>query len=337
MLAKAITLLLFLLFCNPTSVFAEQAKQLPSSRAAIWVNAGRVDVNVMVEGSHGHFVTGLGRDDFRVFDNGVERPIVGFASNDEPAQIVLLIESGTTDYLLAKLGQSLFARADTLLSRLSPADRIAIVTYSDRASVMLDFTSDKLTTRLALRDLNRELLYGMVGSNSLDLSSSLAATLYWLRSTPGKKTIILLSTGFDASSPEGWQVAQQQLDSSDVRVLAVSVLGNMLQYPKHVRLSADDREERAFMRQGASNADESLRRLSEATGGRVYLPRNSKDFDRAYAEIGQLVRHEYSLGFVPASLDGQVHLIVVKVKHPWYRSYHIEYRRAYIADISAAH
>jgi len=65
-----------------------------------------------------------------------------------------------------------------------------------------------------------------------------------------------------------------------------------------------------------------------ATGGRVYLPRNEKEFDRAYSEIAQLVRHEYSIAFSPPSNDGQLHTIQVKVKRFWCR---VDHRQAYFA------
>jgi hypothetical protein len=77
-----------------------------------------------------------------------------------------------------------------------------------------------------------------------------------------------------------------------------------------------------------AQADQSLRALSEATGGRVYFPRNTKEFDRAYAEIAQLVRHEYSLAFAPPSRDGRLHSIEVKVNRS---SYRVNHRRAYLA------
>src|SRR5438105_4697379 len=48
-----------------------------------------------------------------------------------------------------------------------------------------------------------------------------------------------------------------------------------------------------------SAADQSLRELSRITGGRVYFPKNQKEFNRACAEIAQLIRHEYSLAFAP--------------------------------------
>jgi hypothetical protein len=82
------------------------------------------------------------------------------------------------------------------------------------------------------------------------------------------------------------------------------------------------------VKQGFAQADQSLHELSQATGGRVYLPKNAKEFDRAYSEIAQLIRHEYSIAFRPPSNDGQLHAIQVKVKRFWCR---VDHRQAYPA------
>lgn len=71
-----------------------------------------------------------------------------------------------------------------------------------------------------------------------------------------------------------------------------------------------------------------LHHLSAATGGRAYVPEDAKDFRRAYAQIAQFVRGEYTLEFVPTSLDGRLRSIRVKVKRPGYRIHH---RQAYLA------
>jgi len=50
-------------------------------------------------------------------------------------------------------------------------------------------------------------------------------------------------------------------------------------------------------------ADKWLTELSHATGGRAYFPKNTQEFASTYAEIAQLIRHEYSLAFAPPAAD----------------------------------
>jgi Ca-activated chloride channel family protein len=302
----------------PLLAQSQQASPLP--QGAIRVSVDRVNVGVIVTDAKGRFVEGLHREDFQIFDNGVEQPVAGFLPIEEPAQLVLLLECGPAAYFLRR--NELHA-ADTLLNNLSPADQVAIAGYSKGPELFLDFTPDKSAARLSLYDLNF-----MAGFSQLNLSSSVVATLDWLASLPGKKSIVLLSTGVDTSSPEDWEILQRKLNTSDTRLLAVAVSGDLRKPFKHKKLSPDEKSDQKVVKQVFAQADRSLRALSEATGGRVYFPRNAKEFDRAYGEIAQLVRHEYSLAFVPPSHEGQLHSIEVKVKHS---SYRVDHRQAYLA------
>jgi Ca-activated chloride channel family protein len=312
------TLLWPAILCLCSSGEAQESPQKPSQ--AIQVAVDRVNVGVIVTNYSGRFVEGLRREDFRVFDNGIEQPLTGFTAIEEPAQVLLLIEAGPAVHLL---GNNHVRASDTLLNNLSPNDRVAIASYSKTPELLLDFTPDKPTARLALQNLNFTLGFG-----ELNLSSSLASVIDGLASFPGKKTVVVLSTGVDTSPPEKWQVIQQKLKTSDVRILAVSLSSDFRKYPKWRKLSRQEREDRTWVKQGFAQADQALHELSLATGGRVYLPANEKEFDRAYSEIAQLVRHEYSIAFTPPANDGQVHTIEVKVKRIWCR---VDHRQAYIA------
>jgi Ca-activated chloride channel homolog len=310
-----LALLLLLPFAQ--SLSQVQSQQLPPIR----VTVSRVNVGVTVTDSSGHFIEGLRREDFQIFDNDVQQPITDFLSVDEPAQLLLLIESGPAVLLLSK--NHLLA-ADTLLTTLAPTDRVAIASYSKTPQLLLDFTANKTEARLALQSINFSNDFA-----ELNLSSSLATAIDWLARLPGKKTIVLLSTGVDSSPPEDPQAIQRKLLTSDIRILAISLTGDFRNpAKKHKKLSAQERSNRAAVKEGFAEADQSLRELSALTGGRVYFPTNADEFSRAYAEIAQLVRHEYSLAYAPPAADAQLHSLKVKTKNP---SYQVAHRQAYLA------
>jgi Ca-activated chloride channel family protein len=294
-----------------------QTQQPPPIR----VTVNRVNVGVTATDSTGHFVEGLHREDFQIFDNDVEQPVTDFLPVEEPAQLLLLIESGPAVLLLSK--NHLLA-ADALLTTIAPTDRVAIASYSKSPQLLLDFTSNKAEARAALDNINFSNDFG-----DLNLSSSLATAIDWLAPMPGKKTIVLLSTGFDSSPPEDPQAIQRKLLTSDIRILAISLTGDFREpAKKRKKLSPQESSNRAIVKEGFAEADQSLRDLSALTGGRVYFPTNADEFRRAYAEIAQLIRHEYSLAFAPPAADGQLHTLKVKTKNP---SYQVDHRRAYLA------
>jgi len=309
------------------SAFPQQPAQSPPN---ILINVDRVNVGVVVTDPRGQFVGGLHREDFHLFDNGVEQPITDFLSVDEPAQVLLLVEAGPAVYLIE--GGHLQA-IHALLDGLSPSDRVAIARYNDAPQLILNFTPDKLTAAAALDQLRFNLGFGQ-----LNLASSLATVLDWLAHVPGKKSLVLLSTGFDTSPPPAAENLIALLKSNDVRVLAISLGGDLRGADsvekKHSKKDPPPSEKARATAEGFAEADEELRAIAKANGGRAYFPRNTKDFAAVFKEIAQLVRHEYNLGFVPPAHDAKLHLIDVRLTSsdpPTAATFRIDHRQAYVA------
>jgi Ca-activated chloride channel family protein len=317
--------------------FPQQAVQ---SAPDIRISVDRVNVGVVVTDSRGQFIGGLHREDFHLFDNGFEQPITDFFNVDEPAQVLLLIEAGPAVYLLE--GGHLQA-VHALLEGLSPSDRVAIARYNAGPEPILDFTPDKSSAAAALDQLHFNLGFGQ-----LNLASSLTTALDWLVHLPGKKSLVLLSTGFDTSPPAATQNLPVRLKSSDVRVLAISLGGELRGAQpiekKHSKKDAPPPEKTEAAAEAFAEADHELKTIAEATGGRAYFPRTRKDFAAVFTEIAELVRHEYNLGFVPPAHDAKVHSIEVRVTNspvanspsfawnaPPSQTYRVDYRQAYVA------
>ena len=189
-------ILIFSSLLHPQHLVSQRLPIVPAPADAqrsepIRVSVDRVSVGVLVTDPLGKFVEGLHRDNFHIFDNGVEQPITDFLDVEEPAQALVLIEAGPAVYLLE--GSHLRA-AQEFLSGLSADDRVAVVKYADAPQGLIDFTPNKQSIAAAFDDLGFNLGFG-----SLNLSASLSKVLDWLSSVRGKKTIVLLSTGVDTS------------------------------------------------------------------------------------------------------------------------------------------
>jgi Ca-activated chloride channel homolog len=304
------------------TVIAQEPPMQQGPPLKVFVN--RVNVGVTVTDSRGRFVSGLNRKDFRIFDNGAEQPVADFLPIEEPAQFLLLIESGPSVFLFAK---NHILAADALLTSVAPDDRVAIATYSRSPSLVLDFTADKSVARLALRSIDFH-----SGFADLDLFSSISSAVDVLAPLPGKKTIVLLSTGLDTSPEVKWETLLAKLQIADVRVISVSLAGELRKPNKKKKLTAEEKLDRAELTKGFAEGDASLRQISSATGGRVFFARNAKEFARAYAEIADLLRHEYSLAFAPTAFDGTVHSLRVEIVRSGVR---VDHRPAYLAAETA--
>jgi len=323
-------------FLAPRALSQQSVPSAPDIR----IRVDRVNVGVVVTDSRGQFIGGLRREDFHLFDNGSEQPITDFLNVDEPAEVLLLIEAGPAVYLLE--GSHLEA-VHALLDGLSPSDRVAIARYDAAPEPILDFTPDKPSAAAALDRLHFNLGFGQ-----LNLASSLATALDWLVHLPGKKSLVLLSTGMDTSPPAVAQDLLVRLKSSDVRVMAVSLGGELRGArsveKKHSKRDPPPPEKTQAAAEAFAEADRELKTIAEATGGRAYFPRTRKDFAAVFTEIAELVRHEYNLGFAPPAHDAKVHSIEVRVTSspaanspsfasnaPPTQTYRVDHRQAYVA------
>jgi Ca-activated chloride channel homolog len=328
---------LFAFFVLALQPLARAQEPVAAPTEPIRISVDRVNVGVIVTDPQGNFIGGLRREDFHIFDDGVEQPITDFASITEPAQVLLLVEAGPAVYFLEA---SHVRAAHALLEGLSAGDRVAVVKYDKAPQPMLDFTADKIAVESALDNVRY-----YVGFGALDLSRSLSTVLDWLAKVQGKKSIVLLSTGFDTSPPEIASALMTRVKTSDVRILALSLSGELRQPAPNRKDSKTKKnkdhvpaEKSAIAAQGFAEADQLLTALTQATGGRVFFPNSAQDFAGVYAQIAQLVRHEYSLAFVPPAHDGKPHTIDVRVTPPSATqsdapptAYRIDHRSAYLA------
>ncbi len=314
------TVLLSLLMQAP---FATAQRQTALPAQSIRVDVNRVNVGVIVSDAKGNFVENLQRENFQLFDSGNPQPITDFASIDSPAQVLILLEAGPAVYMLQ---DSHLYVANALLQGLSNGDRVALAVYNDTPTALLDYTADKRVAEAALDQIQFNLGFG-----NLDLAKSLNTVLDWLTSVPGKKTIVLMSSGVDTSPGEVAQSLLSRLQTGDVRILAVSMSGPLRNGKKGTKGQIQQTQ------QAFEQGDAWLKTLAEATGGRAFFPENAKAFQQTYEQIALLVRHEYSLAFAPPIADGAAHAINVKVVSGATKEkgatpeYRVDHRRGYLA------
>ena len=260
----------------------------------------------------GNFVSGLTQVNFRVLDNGIEQPIAFFAPVEAPAQVLVMIETSPAVYLIHN--QHLIA-AYALLDGLAPDDAVALVTYDRAPQAILGFTPDKSALLAALDKVQYT-----IGMGDLNLYDSVSAVLDWLAPTPGKRAIVLLTTGLDSSPSARWDALARKLRGDDVVVYSVALGGSLRGEPSKKSKPKKSAPESGAEQTGESletsgsdgfaKADRALLALATITGGRAYFPESEKDFVPMYHEIASALRHQYVLGIAPAR-DGQFHTLTV--------------------------
>lgn len=276
--------------------------QEPEAQIAVRVEL--VNLDVTVTDGRGNYVRGLTRERFRVLDEGQPQAITHFTPIEAPAQVLLLVETSPAVYMIHR--EHLLA-AHRLMDGLAADDAVALATYDAEARLAARFTQDK-------RGLQRQIagLRYNLGSSRLNFFGSLAAALDWVAATPGKKSIVLLTTGLDDGPAGRWESLVGRLRASEAAIYPVALGGELREPPKERKGVAADAEA-ARVAESFAEANRRLEEIAALSGGRAFFPREAKDFAGIYQQIATILRHTYRLGFAPPAGDGKLHRVFVQL------------------------
>ncbi len=289
-----------------------------SAGDVIRINTTLVTVPVSVLDRQGRFVPGLRREDFRLFEDGVEQTIVHFEPTEMPFTVALMLDtSASTRFDLEEIKEAAidFAR------QLRPQDRVLVVTFNDEVFVLTEATNDFNRISAVIRRKARS-------GQSTRLYDALELVINErLNKIQGRKAIVLFTDGVDTTS---------YLASSRSTLREVEELDALI-YP----IQYDTREYVTTQGRGSINiwplifgspsigpgaseadykrADRYLHGLADRTGGRLYAANDPAQLAEAFTSIAEEIRRQYRLGYYPqngTSDSGARHAIRVSVNRP---------------------
>lgn len=256
--------------------------------ASIRVNSTLILVPVSVNDPLNRPVSGLEKENFRVFEDKVEQPIASFAMDDEPVAVGLVFD--TSGSMGEKLRRSRMAAREFF--RLSnPEDEYFLVEFDSSPRLEVHLTSDtgRIESQLAFSKSH--------GSTAL-LDAILLALQEMKHSKKNKKALLVISDGGDNNSRYTPREVNHVVVESDVLIYSIGVFG------------------------GGSSAEEAsgpglLSQISEKTGGRLF-PADAAELPNIARMIGIELRNRYVIGYSPKNQtrDGKYHRIEVKVVPP---------------------
>jgi Ca-activated chloride channel homolog len=283
---------------------------------AMRVRTQMVAVTCIVSTADGSAVEGLGRDDFRILDDGASRPISYFDASTEPASIALVLDASPS---VLRDSEGMKQAADALIGSLAPLDQAAVVDFSAHTYLLLPFSDVREQIRRAVARVNvRALLADTGGSNIYEAVYLAASQLFPRRS--GRKAILLLTDGQDsglgltldpASAAPGpgrpadrltFDDVVRILAEQDIQVFAVSTENR----PKVMTpewLAAERNTtliDPSTRRLGIPPYTLYLAELVRRAGGQLYFLRESETMADTFRKIAEKIRAEYTLGFSPA-------------------------------------
>src|SRR5712691_5605160 len=98
------------------------------------VNTTLVSIPVSVTDRNGKYIPNLRKEDFRIWEDGVEQQVAYFASTEKPFTVALIIDtSGSVRERLQEIQDA----AMSFVNDLRPDDRVMVVSFDDRIRFIL--------------------------------------------------------------------------------------------------------------------------------------------------------------------------------------------------------
>jgi VWFA-related protein len=263
-------------------------KEGPKPSANIRVDTSLILVPCTVNDPINRPVSGLEKENFRVYDDGVEQEITQFAMDDEPVAVGLVFD--TSGSMGDKLRMSRMA-AHTFFKISNPEDEFFLVEFDNEPHLRAHLTHDT-------GGIEDQLTFSK-SKGSTALLDAILLGLHEMKNTKKtKKALLLITDGGDNHSRYSMKEVQSVVRESDTLIYSIGVFG------------------------GGSSVEETegpslLRKLSEQTGGRL-LVAGAQELPDIAQKIGVELHNRYILAFAPQNLqrDGKYHRITVKVVPP---------------------
>ncbi len=323
---------------TPRATPQEDGAQESTGRFAVDVET--IVVNVLVTDRNGKPLLGLQKENFRVFEDGVEQEIQNFFPVDAPFSVGLLLDTSlSTVGKLSRIQDS----AIEFLDQIHPDDEVMVISFDDEVYLDSDFTRDKGAVERAIdrtRSGQRTVLYEAVYLG-----------MQQLREQPHRKVMVLFTDGVDMISPS--TSASETVDlAKEAEVTIYTIFFNTkadalarlrnrglggpgpsgtppsgpfpfpLPMPTPRRDPRDPggrfpgEEGREQVDRMYLQAQYYLSQLAEITGGaRFDAAGNLSDLGEAFAKIAEEMRSLYTIGYVPSNSekDGKFREIKVEV------------------------
>jgi len=253
----------------------------------ITISTELVSLTVTVMDKRGRYASGLERDSFTVYEDEVQQEIGFFSNLDSPASIGVIFDVSSS-MSGEKMSRSKMALA-RFIQTSHPEDEYSLITFNDSAHLLFDRERDGGTLLSQFS--------GASPDGNTALYDAVALGIETLaRSRYTKRALIVISDGEDNRSRSTFNEIKRRMQESGVTAYTI-VIGPLL--PR-------------------SNGRVVMNQLAAVSGGKSFFPNNLAGLSESFEQIALELRHQYSIGYVPANItnDGRWRRLKVIVTPP---------------------
>jgi Ca-activated chloride channel family protein len=272
---------------------APSKTETPKSGAPqIRMDVNIVLVNLTVTDPYNRLVTGLEKDNFRVFEDNTEQEVAYFSSEDVPTSIGVVFDmSGSMSDKASKSREA----AVEFFKTANPQDEFSLITFNDRAELTSRFTS-------SVEDLQSRMMFTAAHGRTALLDAIYLGLSQMKSAHNAKRALLIISDGGDNHSRYSETDIRNFVKEADVQLYAMGIFD-----AAGYRRTAEEM-------QGPTLLSE----LCELTGGRVFPVDSLDALPDIATKIGMELRNQYVLGYRSSdqTKDGRWRKIKVKMRPP---------------------
>jgi VWFA-related protein len=303
----------------------------------------------------GRYIPNLQKEDFRIWEDGIEQQVAFFQSVDKPFSVVLMLDvSPSTQFRLEDIQDA----AISFVNQLRPDDKVMVLSFSSDIRVLSEFTTDRSKLQRAI--------YRAKTDSGTSLYDAVDAVINkHLSHVSGRKAIVLFTDGVDTTSErasyESTVMDVQELDAliypvqyntaADMgQVVMVpqvtidvfgQILGSIITGGRGGRRGGGGYPGGGYPRpRGTGRGDYEtggryLVELANSTGGREYRADSLQNMSSAFLNVAEELRRQYSIGFYPKRTPqaGERRMLRVRANQP---NLAVRARESYIFNPSGA-
>jgi Ca-activated chloride channel homolog len=327
---------------------AEEKKRLEEEKNAVQddevlkIDTNVVNVDAVVYNKKsGQIITGLKKENFAVFENGVKQDITNFAMPEAPITVSLVVEySKWTEMLGSAAGGNfepgtyeVIRPVALFLSKFikAPDDYASVIAFDLRPTPITDFTNDpnrlRATVDLLLKNtpafrennLYDAVKFSLVGGRGdsvvLENSKEEYSDYSGMVSVKAKRrAIILVASGIDTFSRVNYDQVRKIIQNTGVPIYIIST-GNLFFKKYEQYLPNLDPISGGFGRMTFLQARNVMNTFAKESGGQHFEMTFSSELPSILGSINTLLRNQYSLAYDPGEKprDGKKYKLEVKV------------------------